>query len=77
MSGPNIVAILLGLVVFLVACGGTTPPETAEALPTSTPVQVEQTSEGKACLSPRGVPRAMARMRKGRRLLPHYQGTRK
>ena len=60
-SGRNIAAILLGLVVFLLACSGSSPADPAEPLPTGTPVEAEPTSEGQACLSPRGAPRATDR----------------
>ena len=54
MSVRNISAILLGLVVFLVACSGTSPTATAEPRLTSTPVQAEAASEGQALFIAKG-----------------------
>ena len=54
MSVRNISVILLGLVIFLVACSGTSPTITAEPVPTSTPVQAEPSSEGQASFIAKG-----------------------
>ena len=54
MSVRNISATLRCLVVFLVACSGTSPTATAEPLLTSTPVQAEAASEGQALFIAKG-----------------------
>ncbi len=72
--GRNIVAILLGLFVFLVACGGTSPAGTAEALPTSTPVQEEPTSGGQALVLAKGCTACHGQNLQGSQIAPALPG---
>ena len=72
--GRNIVAILLGLVVFLVACSGTSPAGTAKPLPTSTPVQEEPKSEGQALVLAKGCIACHGQNLEGSQIAPALPG---
>ena len=74
MSGRNIAAILLGLVVFLVACGGKSPTDTAEPLPTSTPGQTQPTSEGPALFIAKGCAACHGQNAEGSQIAPALPG---
>ena len=67
-------AILLTLVVFLVACGGTSPTATAIPLPTRTPVHAEPTSEGSALFITKGCAACHGQNAEGSQIAPALPG---
>ena len=74
MSVRNISAALLGLVVFLVACSGTSPTATAEPLLSGAPVQVEVASEGQALFIAKGCAACHGQNAEGSALAPALPG---
>ena len=74
MSNAHIAAIIVGLNIFLLACGGTSPTGTAEALLTSTPVQVEEMKEGQALFVAKGCAACHGQNAEGSPIAPALPG---
>ena len=60
--------------IVLLSCGGTTPTETAEAPLKSTPVQVEQLSEGQALFVVKGCAACHGQNAEGSQIAPALPG---
>ena len=66
--------LIASLGIILLACDVTTPTETAKALPTSTPVHVESTSEGQALFVVKGCAACHGQNAEGSQIAPALPG---
>ena len=74
MSSAYIAAIIVGLNIFLFACGGTPPTETPELVPARTSAQGEPTSEGQALFVAKGCAACHGQNAEGSRIAPALPG---
>ena len=66
--------LIASIGLILLACGVTTPTETAKARPTSTPVQVEQMSKGQALFVAKGCAACHGQNAQGSQIAPALPG---